>query len=161
MVYYKFNGLKMKYLENILIKYFFIPKICCIFVTVKLYSIDIKFKDSIDLLQKVLTLYSAGVHLNRNNENLRPRLIQILAFYVLKGYSSETKDLILDSIPELKKSNLNQINSDLLKLGYLEKGRYKNDERTLSKPLLELKQYLEKDSNGKPFIIFKLTKDEV
>lgn len=151
----------MKYLENILIKYFFIPKICCIFVTVKLYSIDIKFKDSIDLLQKVLTLYSAGVHLNRNNENLRPRLIQILAFYVLKGYSSETKDLILDSIPELKKSNLNQINSDLLKLGYLEKGRYKNDERTLSKPLLELKQYLEKDSNGKPFIIFKLTKDEV
>lgn len=127
----------------------------------KLYSIDIKFKDSIDLLQKVLTLYSAGVHLNRNNENLRPRLIQILAFYVLKGYSSETKDLILDSIPGLKKSNLNQINSDLLKLGYLEKGKYKNDERTLSKPLMELKQYIETESNGKPFIIFKLTKDAV
>jgi hypothetical protein len=118
------------------------------------YKSHVEYANAYELLKKFITLYSVGQNLEKGENYLRPRLVEVLTYYVLKGYSDETKTLVLDSIPDMKITNLNQINSELQKKGYLIKDTYQSHLRHVTKPLIDLKKYLDSSSNGVPLFLF-------
>ena len=104
---------------------------------------DVYFSNDLEKLQKAIAWYSLMTNLFDGKDRLRPRLIEVLAYYVKLGYSSRTKDFILQSIPSLKRTNLNQINSDLQRSGYLVKDKMNESLRHLNPSLQKLKDFLE------------------
>lgn len=130
-------------------------------MSVKLYKIDQTFKNSQDLLSKFLTVYSVCSDLKNPKNHLRPRLATILSYYVLKGYSIQTKNLILESEPKLSREHLNQINSELKKRGYLIEDKFNSRNRKVNKELLALKNYVFATESASPLLVVKFVKESV
>ena len=125
----------------------------------KIYFLQNRYENFHELLQNFLILYSVSFNLNNPNNHLRPRLSNVLSYYVLNGYSEETKLLILDANPTLTRPHLNQINCELQKQGYLHKHPHNENRRTVDKSLLDLRQYLEATKDGNPLLLVKFVKD--
>jgi hypothetical protein len=127
------------------------------FVVMKnVYHLEIPYTNDIDKLKKSLMWYFMAINMVKDTITIRQRLIEVLAYYVHMGYNDETKKLILDSIPGMKRTNLNQINSDLQKMGCLVKDRMRDTIRYLHPNLIKLKEYTEKDEF--PIYAIKLLK---
>lgn len=123
---------------------------------IKLYGMKVSYTDELDLMQKVLNLYSKVINISSTENFLRPRHVSVLAFYLLKGYTNETKKLVLDSL-EISVANLNQINAELTKKGFLIRGHSNYSEKFLSKGLESLKEYFMNREFNKLFMVsFKL-----
>lgn len=122
----------------------------------KLYNMEVSYKNNYELVYKFLTLYSVASNLHKGKNYLRPRLAEVLVFYVLKGYSAETKKIILDSIPKMNTENLNQINAELQKKGYLRRDKYQFHVKHLSPELNSFKEYLEENSGKNPRFSVKM-----
>jgi len=122
------------------------------------YGYNLKFKDDLDLLNKILSIYAAIVNLNEGNNHLRPKLVQVISFYILFGYSVDTKNTIMESL-NITKKNLNQINSELTRKNYLLRDAFNFRTKHLSKELKEVKSYFLTGNHSKIFLI-KLTKSE-
>ena len=58
-------------------------------MSVNVYGIPIKYKDKLDLLKKVLRIYASVININTKKNYLRPRLVDVLAFYILFGYNGK------------------------------------------------------------------------
>ena len=122
-----------------------------------IYKIDIDFKNSHELLMKFLMIYSVANNVKDKENYLRKRHAEVLGYYALKGYSSETKNLILESLPTLNREHLNQINSELQKKKYLHKDKYNSNVRSVDQSIIVLSQYL-KDTDS-PILAVKFVKD--
>lgn len=125
----------------------------------KVYGLINKYDNYHELLQNFLIMYSVSINLNNPNNHLKPRLSNVLSYYVLKGYSEETKKIILDSKEGLSRKHLNQINCELQKQGYLHPHKHNENRREVDKSLLELKEYLEMTKDDKPLLIIQFLKN--
>jgi hypothetical protein len=137
--------------------------ICFTFVqqmSAKVYFLQNKYENYVELLQNFLILYSVSSNLNNPNNHLRPRLSNVLAYYVLNGYSEETKQLILDSKENLTRKHLNQINCELQKQGYLHPHSHNENRRVVDKSLTDLKEYLEQTKDKQPLLLVKFVKED-
>lgn len=117
------------------------------------YTHKIEYKDTLDKLKHVLEIYALYVNMKVGSIYLRPRLVEILAFYILKGYNDKTKELILQTIPNLSKANLNQINSELTKKGFLRIDSRSYRKKYLSDSMLQIKEYF-MDGKNEDFCVF-------
>ena len=91
--------------------------------------------NEIETFSLVLKLYGLTVL----NEELSPREITVLRDYILNGYSKETKMGIRLTLG-ISAANLNTLNSNLQKKGFLEPHPRNQREKLLSKELLDLKE---------------------
>lgn len=105
-------------------------------------------------------MYALMINLKVGKIYLRPKLVEILAFYILKGYSDETKNLILKTL-NITRQNLNQINAELTRKGYLRIDQRSYRKKYLSPAMLQIKEYF-MDSGTEDFCLmgFKFEKDE-
>lgn len=118
----------------------------------KIFGFKITYSDELDLMRKVLNLYAKVINIDKNENFLSPRLINVLSFYVLKGYSSETKTLILDSLG-INTTNLNQINAELTRKLFLKMDAYNFRKKHLSDSLIKLREYFLEGEYDKLFMI--------
>lgn len=116
------------------------------------YGFNVSYKDNLDLLRKVLILNATSTNINKGKNYLRPKLVDVLSFYILYDYSKDTKDLIMDSIGITSK-NLNQINSELTRKQYLIRDKYNSRIKYLSEELKSLKKYFLEEETSKLFLI--------
>ena len=117
-----------------------------------IYGYPVKYKDKMDLLQKVLSVHAVVTNIEKGKNYMRPMLVKVIAFYILMGYSKETRDIIKESL-NIKGSNLNQINSELTRKGYLVKDYMNFRVKYLSKELHQLKSYFLEGDYVKLFTI--------
>lgn len=127
-------------------------------MSVNVYGIPIKYKDKLDLLKKVLRIYASVININAKKNYLRPRLVDVLAFYILFGYNKKTKELILQSL-KMDIKNLNQINSELTKKKFLIRDSNNYTKKHISKELEELNNYFILEDTKKIFLIKFSTDD--
>lgn len=120
-----------------------------------LYTFKLPFDSEYDLLRKFLTFYTMCHNLKKGKNYLRPKLVDVLTYYIIKGYSEDTKNFILQSNPELKRTNLNQINAELTKKGYLVKVGFRNNEKALAATVEALKDYIEAEKHSHPIFAIK------
>lgn len=92
-----------------------------------IFGYSLSFEDRLDLMGKALSIFALLEKLKFGETKLRERPKEVLAFYLLEGYNSDTKDIICETL-EINSDNLTQINSELTKAGYLI-----TDERNLRK----------------------------
>lgn len=101
----------------------------------EIYFNQLKYKDEIDMLQKIIRIYSI-VKLNDDLENHEEK---VLMFYFKYGYSSETKDMIRESL-DITAHYLNTINYHLDNKGYLRKDENNKQKKHLSDDLKKLRE---------------------
>jgi hypothetical protein len=118
----------------------------------KIHGSRVEYSDDLDLMKKVLNIYAKIINIDRDDNFLSPRLVNVLSFYMLRGYSKETKKLILESL-DINVANLNQINAELTRKGCLERDKYNHSHKNLSPSLEELKNYLMEDAPAKVFVV--------
>lgn len=120
----------------------------------QVFAFQMPFDNKHDLFIKFISLFGLCQNLAKGKNYLRPKLVEVLTYYVIRGYSEDTKRYILEHHPTMNLGNLNQINSLLTKKGYLVKDVYKSHMKHLSKDLQIMKDYITKSEN--PFFIIKL-----
>ena len=102
---------------------------------VEIIGYKVNSVDKFELVRRVLRAVSTV-----RDEKIRPAILYVLSFYIIYGYSSETRDLIVDALGITRK-NLNQSNAILTKLGYLLVNPNNLKDKLLSKEMLKLKDY--------------------
>jgi hypothetical protein len=125
---------------------------------IQTFNITVGYNDDIDLIQKFLQLYLAGLSLSdvTGKFHVRKKLVEVLTLYVYNGYSDKTKELVRGSA-SVSYFNLNQINSELSNMNLLvrysleddENGNkvrvtnsWKNSYRELHPNLIKLREYV-------------------
>jgi hypothetical protein len=114
----------------------------------------IKYLTEYDLVRKILFIYcsykSALVGDFKTNF-IRPRAADVLAYYIVFGYSTETIKTIADSLSlsdrPLTKRGVYVINELLIKTGYLVNDKYNRDKKYISKDLLDFVEFCKKENN--------------
>lgn len=119
---------------------------------INVYGFSIGYKDNLDLLRKVLKIYATVTNIDKSENFLRPKLVDVLSFYILLGYSKKTKSIILESLGITVK-NLNQINSELNKKKYLVRDIHNFRKQHLSQELNNLKNYFINEEYSKIFLV--------
>jgi hypothetical protein len=116
-----------------------------------LYKFDIKSKNEFQVLENLVTLYSCYRTLTgKKGKMLRSKLVTLLCIYIKHGYNSESKDIACRYL-DLKKQNLNCLNSELRDGGFLIKNDMNNRESYLNEELQQLSDYYRlKDSRNLP-----------
>lgn len=129
-------------------------------MSINVYGYPVDYSDELDLLRKVLKVHAVVTNIDKDENFLRPMLVKVLSFYILWGYSKETKEIIMDSL-EITQKNLNQINSELTKKKYLVRDTHNFRKKYLSKELTMLKNYFLEGDYKKVFLVrFKEKKSE-
>lgn len=119
----------------------------------EVYFNDLKYKNEMDLLQKIIRIYSI-VMLEDNLENHEEK---VLMFYFKYGYSTDTKDKIKESLG-ITAHYLNTINYHLDNKGYLRKDENNKQKKHLSDGLKKLRDaFLE---NKVDIYVLRIKKDE-
>lgn len=114
-----------------------------------IYSINSPAKNKIDRALKFLTVYAEVT-----NNKLVPLDIKILGYYIIKGLTDETLEMIIEDDPryEVKKENkpftinhLHGINKRLRDQGYLIKSKTNEQKFHLSQEMENLAKKINKD----------------
>lgn len=101
----------------------------------EIYFNQLKYKNEIELLQKIIRIYSI-IKLNDDLENHEEN---VLMFYFKYGYSQETKQKIRDSLG-ITAHYLNTINYHLDNKGYLRKDENNKQKKHLVDDLKKLRE---------------------
>lgn len=105
------------------------------------FSLNINYTDKIDLIKKAIKVYACVDNMNRNGSFLSERAINVLSFYIVYGYSKETKNKIKEVLG-ISTENLNQINSILTKNGFLIRSNFNFRVNKVCDDLNNLGRYL-------------------
>lgn len=122
------------------------------------YSLNITSKNSYDTVKAFLAVYSALEGEANKSLKLRPKLLEILTYYILYGYNDDTKGIILSSIQNMNMYNLNQNNSELQRKGFLIKDKMLSKVKHLNPTLEKIRSYLKSEDVDKAMFI-KFTND--
>jgi len=118
-----------------------------------IYCNKLKAENDIDKLTKVLSIFSMIKNFNVGKTDkrvhLRAQVVRVLAYYMLFGYSTETKELL--EAAGFSKANVHMINSELRSLGYLLKDPKNFHNGFLSDEILRIRDYFMQQ--GKLFVI--------
>lgn len=113
------------------------------------YKLEIKRMSDLEDVIRFITIY---VSLKGDDEvRLSQRRIQTLAYYILYGYSKKTKDTIKKDL-DIENSNLNNLNSQLRKMGYIVSEKYNTHNNSVNKELLNFVNYMVLNK-GKYFLV--------
>lgn len=112
------------------------------------YKVDFKYKNDVDLLEVVMSIFSNTVL----KEELSNKERTVLREYIVNGYSKQTKNSIKLSLG-MKDSNLNTLNYHLQKKGFLKPHPKNQRLKLLNEELVELRDTFLKDSGKKMYII--------
>lgn len=117
-----------------------------------LYVNKMKIQSDLDKISKVVSIFAIIKNGNLGECHIRPRCVQVISYYILFGYNKDTRDLIKST--GIKPTNLNQINSELTKKGYLVKDPMNYHNKHLSTELKKIQDYfLNSDIKNKMFVI--------
>lgn len=121
-----------------------------------IYGYTLDFKSRLDLMQKAVSIFATLEALKAGQVKIRKKLVEVLTFYALNGYSRETKTMITETL-RIKDDNLTQINAELTKSGYLIRDRNNFRKKTLHPDLETLKNIFISDEplKSKRAIIIK------
>ena len=119
---------------------------------VEIFGYKLTFSDDLDLMRKVINLYAKVINIELVGNFICTRHINALSFYVLKGYSKETKTLIKESLG-INTTSLNQINAELTKKGFLTHDPYNFRQKHLSENLKGLRKYFMEGDYTKLFMV--------
>jgi len=122
------------------------------------YVFNLPYENKHELFLHFITLYGVCQNLAKGKNYLRPKLAEVLTYYVVMGYSDETKKYIVDNHEKMNYGNLNNINSQLTKKGYLVTDKYRAHFKHLSTELQTMKDYIENDVM--PMFIAKCKKSD-
>ena len=103
-----------------------------------IYGYSLDFSNRLDLMKKAVSVFATLEALKAGEVKIRKKLIDVLSFYALNGYSRETKKMISETL-EISTDNLTQINAELTKSGYLLRDRNNFRKKTLHPDLERLK----------------------
>lgn len=103
-----------------------------------IYGYSLEFSNRLDLMKKAVSVFATLEALKAGEVKIRKKLIDVLSFYALNGYSRETKKMISETL-EISTDNLTQINAELTKSGYLLRDRNNFRKKTLHPDLERLK----------------------
>ena len=120
----------------------------------KIYAANINCSNDIEELRALVTLYVMSVALRDKSRKLRPKATDLLSFYVRDGYSITTKKLAA-SVLETTMSNINVMNLELTKTGYLITSDKNHHNKNLNPELQALASYINSGSKEKLFV-FKI-----
>lgn len=124
----------------------------CSIMSKPIYLNKMKIESDLDKINKVVSIFSIIKNGNLGYCHIRPRCVQVISYYILFGYSRETRELIQSLGIKLK--NLNQINSELTKKGYLVKDDKNFHNKHLSNELKKIKDYfMNTEIKNKLFLI--------
>ena len=87
-------------------------------------------------------------------KKLTGRKLEVLAYYLIRGYSKDTKKVILNGL-NITDSNLNNINHELRKMGVIKRVGYNQSKNEVSEDLLAFKKFIV-DKEGS-YILIKIT----
>lgn len=113
----------------------------------KIYGIPVSYSSRHDLMKKSIELVSTVRYFSEDVERLRPRLVETLAFYALKGYSNETKQIVCESLG-VNILTVNQMNAELRKLGYLITDEYNKNKMLLHPDIQRLTDLFTEEREG-------------
>lgn len=113
----------------------------------EIFGYTVNAIDKFELINSVLTVVSEV-----SGNRMRPAIRTALTFYIIFGYSKETRDLIVDSLG-INHKNLNQTNSILTKLGYLDNDPKNLKNKLLSPEMAKLKAYFVDEETPKIMMI--------
>ena len=113
-------------------------------------KIDILCKNEIKLLRYLVELYAISIEFKFNRPKLRKKLTELLTYYVKYGYNKETKDIAAESL-SISMENINVMNAELTKLGFLVTDYKNKHNKTLNKDLIALRDYARGVEDNKLF----------
>lgn len=90
--------------------------------------------------QEVIRCIKLYVILN-NIKKLTGRKLEVLAYYLIAGYSKDTKKGIIQEL-KITDSNLNNINHELRKMGVIENVGYNQSNNKVNQDLLDFKSFI-------------------
>lgn len=109
------------------------------------YKLETKRMSDLEDVVRFITIY---VSLKGDDDiRLSQRRTQTLAYYILYGYSRETKNAIKKDL-NIKNSNLNNLNSQLRKMGYIVAEEYNTNNNKINKELLDFVNYMVMKKNS-------------
>lgn len=140
---------------NIIFYYYFCQK-----TKVEVFKTDVKSKNEFEVLKNLITVYSCYKTMTgQKSKMLRSKLVTLLSIYIKYGYNSESKDYAC-SLLELKKTNLNCLNSELREGGFLIKSNMNTRDSYLNPELETLSNYYKQKNSDKTLFLFNLYIDE-
>ena len=86
-------------------------------------------------------------------DDLRGRKQEVLAYYLMLGYSKKTKESIMKEL-DIKSSNLNHVNHSLRKMGAIRQIGYNESNNEVNKELIKLKEFIVDGRNK--YILIKI-----
>lgn len=114
-----------------------------------IYKVDFEYKNDVQKFDLILHLYSK----TELKKELSERELIVLREYILNGYSTKTKDGICLTL-QIKKGNLNAINCNLQKKGFLKPHPTTQKLKVLEEKLNFLKEmFLDTPGNRKIFLV--------
>ena len=113
------------------------------------FGIDTKRLSDIREILRCIEIYK----LLKGMDDLRGRKQEVLAYYLMLGYSKKTKESIMKEL-DIKSSNLNHVNHSLRKMGAIRQIGYNESNNEVNKELIKLKEFIVDGRNK--YILIKI-----
>lgn len=110
-----------------------------------IYGYKLNSSSRLDLMRKSVAVFATLEALRLGEVKIRKKLIDVLTFYVLNGYSRKTKIMITETL-KISNDNLTQINAELTKSGYLIRDKNNFRKKSLHPDLERLKKIFINDN---------------
>ena len=101
------------------------------------YKIETQRLSDMDEILRCIKLYV----ILQDIKKLTGRKLEVLAYYLLYGYSKKTKKAVIQGI-KITDSNLNNINHELRKMGVINSIGWNQSANEVNKDLLEFKKFV-------------------
>lgn len=102
-----------------------------------MYKFEIKYKNDIDLVDKIISIYSINKTLKGKPVRILPYEKSILIYYLIYGFNKEAKETIMKDLGKTE-NQINTTNTNLRNKGYLFKDRNNRTKGYVSKDLKEM-----------------------
>lgn len=106
-----------------------------------IYGYSVKPKNRLDLMRISVAIFATLERVRTGEVMIRKKLEDVLAFYALNGYNTETKKMIIETL-NISADNLTQINAELTRNGYLIRDNNNFRKKYLHPDILRLKDTL-------------------
>ncbi len=123
----------------------------------EVYGLTVTYEDKLDLYLKAVKTYVHIKSLFNEELSLSNRPLEFLSYYMLEGYSGETKEFMMKSMG-IKTKNINTVNRNLTMKGYLVPDMYNMNIKHLNKELQLLKEYIDKGEDLSKFFLIKFNR---
>lgn len=119
-----------------------------------LYRNDVYFADALEKVSLILSIYSTVREFN-GMQPLRNRAKQVLSYYIIFGHSQDTQRMVEKSL-KISYQNLKTINSELFKMGVLDRDYRHTGRYFLSDEVKGIRDYFVEGNGNKGVYMYGL-----